>query len=1286
MAANQRVVDLLIRAKLEGLRDVESVSKSINNISRKIDEQTKSVRSSKDAYDALKTAKGSLAATTSEISTLNSLIARYEAVSKTVNDLSKKYKEAQTRLNDYSATLAKSNAPTDTQINKQNRLEASLNNTAKRLREQKDVQKAYQSELDRVGLSTNNLEQSQKRLSSIMQHTGEVSLKLKTSLNAIGESSDDFSVLADMEARAAKEAKALQVHLQATARAAKAVRDGDYIRFWAQSLDEAEDKANKIRVAAEALGAAFMRQQGVAKTLTQTNKNLKTGQDQLGTSTRRLADETKRVTNEQAKLEPSSRTSLSIYQRIRGQVLGLTSAYIGLFGAMNFGNGVIEKYNEKQRTLTRLTLGTGGDKNKAMQEYKYVEEQARRLGVLQSVAAEGYSKVLASKALLNRDPKEAKFIFETVTELGKTAGLTGDRMNDIYTALTQIDSKGRVMAEEFRSQLGEAIPGLTGIAKEATAGLYKDFDKAMKDGRVTIDDLMTIFDTYRQKIQGVLPDTLDNLEAKQNRLTNAIDRFKVSIGEGGFAKDFSALITQITDWLNSPEGAEFGKGLVATFSALFEVLKVIAPYIKLITQSLLTWIGIRTVMGLVVDMKALGAAAIVAYKNIAMLFAYIQSAFAASGTLAAIGFFGKYFFGAAGAAYVGWQIGEILKDIFPQLETWGIKVIAWLDRLVIKAKYTALAAWNTTKDIIFRRVGGDGAKQREAELLQEYNQALEVSSKAEEDAIKRAEARRKAKSKSPAAPGNMPIGITPKPLGGDKPSTDLSDAEKKKIQTLMDRINDQLNNIENQVQKKTADTLAEKIGAIEGQYKNLIDDINKVPNKNTRAGFKTRLETARNALMEEATQDADRKILEAREKLWSDLDAVDAEAGKKNAQTFAERVANIPDEVRARFRQQVKEIADLRKLLSDSIAGGATPDSVYSSLAELDTREKALDTSMREIEAAQTRIKYMGEAERQMKVLSDLEDARNAKLRILEIQKDSGAITEYQMIERTAELVRNTQPAIDAAAASLMTFIDNNREAFGPEAQTEIDKMIAKIEEIKGSSQGMRTAILSAQQLNEMFANSAINAFEGVAASIGNFITGLGTLKDVGRAVFSGLINIVADLLKEIAVAIIRIQILNALKNMGGGGGGFGGFFATAIGSMMGGGGGAAGGAFTGGSFMVAHEGGVVGSVNRSRVLDPSAFVGAPRYHTGGISGMAANEYPAILEKNEEVITRNDPRHVMNGGGRGGNAVQTPQNIKVLNMIDSTSVLKEALATTEGTKVIVNWMNANKSAVKMATS
>jgi len=77
-----------------------------------------------------------------------------------------------------------------------------------------------------------------------------------------------------------------------------------------------------------------------------------------------------------------------------------------------------------------------------------------------------------------------------------------------------------------------------------------------------------------------------------------------------------------------------------------------------------------------------------------------------------------------------------------------------------------------------------------------------------------------------------------------------------------------------------------------------------------------------------------------------------------------------------------------------------------------------------------------------------------------------------------------------------------------------------------------------------------------------------------------------------------------------------------------------------------AHTGGVIGhdSLVR-RYISPSVFGNVSRYHVGGIVGLRPGEVPIIANRNEEVLTEDNPRHIFNaarqpravsGGADGG--------------------------------------------------
>ena len=93
----------------------------------------------------------------------------------------------------------------------------------------------------------------------------------------------------------------------------------------------------------------------------------------------------------------------------------------------------------------------------------------------------------------------------------------------------------------------------------------------------------------------------------------------------------------------------------------------------------------------------------------------------------------------------------------------------------------------------------------------------------------------------------------------------------------------------------------------------------------------------------------------------------------------------------------------------------------------------------------------------------------------------------------------------------------------------------------------------------------------------------------------------------------------------------------------------------------------------------------AVKYHSGGVVGFAADEVPAVLKRNEEVLTENDPRHRFNGGLDGGNG-QTPMDVSIINTIDSESVVAAGANTRAGRQAIFNVIKADRSTFKKLLS
>jgi hypothetical protein len=185
-------------------------------------------------------------------------------------------------------------------------------------------------------------------------------------------------------------------------------------------------------------------------------------------------------------------------------------------------------------------------------------------------------------------------------------------------------------------------------------------------------------------------------------------------------------------------------------------------------------------------------------------------------------------------------------------------------------------------------------------------------------------------------------------------------------------------------------------------------------------------------------------------------------------------------------------------------------------------------------------------------------------------------------------------------------------------------------------------------KLTEQTANSMQQNFSNLFFDA---MTGkLKTLEDYAKAIFDSIARMVSDMAAQMATEAIFGDLSKGASGKSGGGG----LLGSIIGMFGGNGGGYSGGnpygAGTGDWGAVAHSGGVVGSTSFPQREMPAWMIAtAPRLH----NGLAADEFPAILQKGEEVTAKKD---VGKNGAKGGDTY----HIYNISAIDSQSFAEAA--------------------------
>ncbi|EHK5749462.1 tape measure protein [Escherichia coli] len=206
--------------------------------------------------------------------------------------------------------------------------------------------------------------------------------------------------------------------------------------------------------------------------------------------------------------------------------IGLTAAGWGVQRAVS---GAMGSLADRNSAYFGLMAQNKDDKAKTDQQMAFIKNTAYTYGMDEREMQGGYMRFAASTPTMKESDKQA--LFEAMAIKGRSVGATGEQQNRAIVAISQMAGKNRVMAEELRSQLSEAFAGSQQDFQQAAidAGIIKnaqEFDKAMKDGKITLDALLPSL----VKIWGAAKETKAFAESmKQPEV--ALQRMKNSFNE-----------------------------------------------------------------------------------------------------------------------------------------------------------------------------------------------------------------------------------------------------------------------------------------------------------------------------------------------------------------------------------------------------------------------------------------------------------------------------------------------------------------------------------------------------------------------------------------------------------------------------------------------------------------------------------------------------------------------------------------------------------------------------------
>lgn len=1040
--------------------------------------------------------------------------------------------------------------------------------------------------------------------------------------------------------------------------------------------------------------------------------------DQLTSAVRRNSGATRDGAKAFSFFSDSGRTTLSTMQRMRGEVLSLVTAYVGFQGAINLAGGAIDAYKTKQQALIKISQVVGHDAQTLSKEWDYMTGLADRLGLRLEDVAKGYTAFAVAAKSTGLSLQETKYIFESVAKTGRVFHLSADDMNGVFRALQQMLSKGQVYAEELTGQLGERLPGAVALFAKGMGMTTQELLKAMQNGEIAADAVINFARENAKAIDAELALAEKGVDAMEARAQNAMFNFKLALANSGFIEAYVNMLQKLTEFINSPDGKDAAVALGEAFSkaadgivwcvqnvdtlitalqilaglqvvrwvvALWQGFAKLAPLIKKVGEvgdAILSTLGklasrlatgegavralgvalkglVRVIPGVGWALLASDIGAIMYnqsqtfakavdeiirdFKNLAnQIVAILQTPTAALQDLAySIVRPLTTLFSSTLSSIAGW-IAEVLR-LIPGV---GDSLADWVSGIAENLTKENRDMFQNVKDI-WGNVNSEWNRMND-DIVKKYGQTMATVVKTSADAAMQMQQQDIAAAAAFRYTEDPGSGVTPR------------EREIKAMQKEFDKLQKSAEKAElagkKALQRKSLPgrlalvdeefapqvTRAKAIGGDEG--KKLLDQLNQVISLRKKA--ETDQYNASNNTASGINKRA--RAIEALTQRYKELQAaVDVKQTEQDpSSSLADRIAAQV----AKSNTQFDELIDKSNKLGG--ADGKRLADQYTALKAVNAEYLNQKMQLEEVERLQTRV-------------NSLMAIRKARIEEVNSKREAGVINEDTQVAAVNKINQETEQPIVAALDSLQKQGEASSGLLGPEKWSQLQANIAATKaalvDLTGTFTTMDSTIV--QGVLDGMA-TALNSIVSELVQVG---VGAQSMAGAFQAAGVAVLQFFAQFLQKIAVAIFQQMILNSLAGMGGGIGG------AAV---------AAGGVISG---SAKHNGGIIGSATsggqQTKNVSPMWFANAKRFHDGGLPGLKSDEVPTILQKGEEVLSKDDPDNIMNQNASTSSSAGRDPGVRFV-LVDDRAKVPEAMNSSEGERVILQVLQRNAPTVK----
>jgi len=181
-----------------------------------------------------------------------------------------------------------------------------------------------------------------------------------------------------------------------------------------------------------------------------------------------------------------------------------------------------------QRKALELVIGDTKEFTKAQD---FLGKTSKELAIPQEIITRQFTSLTASVIGAGLSVNDAETAFEAIAAGIRGTGGSLEDMKSAMRATSQVFSKGKVSAEELRQQLGERLPGAFTLFAESMDKTPAELDKALEQGKVTLDDFMGFANHLFAKYGDNAKILADSPAAAGDRLSTEMSILKDNVGK-----------------------------------------------------------------------------------------------------------------------------------------------------------------------------------------------------------------------------------------------------------------------------------------------------------------------------------------------------------------------------------------------------------------------------------------------------------------------------------------------------------------------------------------------------------------------------------------------------------------------------------------------------------------------------------------------------------------------------------------------------------------------------------